>query len=175
MVARHVLHCLFALLVLCSSVSAQDGPARPTNPSVFQPDCWGVYSWCSWNTRKVTRRSCPLIKGAPIVMHSNKIEPEPGEFAFDDQLGDKLALVKGKRLLYFPMIWVAPNAPRWLYENGVPELKMTPTISPRRQPRNWTFQYYLDEDYIGYYYRLIRHRLRSSMHNRNVRFSLTAC
>jgi hypothetical protein len=174
--AKQVLYCLFALLVLCSSVAAQDGPTPVTNPSFFPPDCWGVYSWCSWNTRKVTRRSCPFIKGAPIVMHWNKIESEPGEFAFDKELGDKLVLAKENDFYTFLMIWVAPNAPRWLYENGVPEFKMTPTMNPRRQPRNWTFQYYLDEDYIRYYYRMIRwNRPRSSMHNSNVRFSLTAC
>jgi len=154
--ARHVLYYLFALSVFCSSVAAQEGPWRATNPSVFPPDCWGVYSWCSWNTRKVTRQSCPLIKGAPIVMHWNKIEPEPGEFAFDEQLGRKLALAKENGFYTFLMIWVAPNAPRWLHENGVPELKMTTTINPRRQRRNSTFQYYLDEDYIHYYHRLIR-------------------
>jgi len=154
--ARHVLYYLFALSVFCSSVAAQEGPARATNPSVFPPDCWGVYSWCSWNTRKVTRQSCPLIKGAPIVMHWNKIEPKPGEFAFDEQLGSKLALAKENGFYTFLMIWVAPNAPRWLHENGVPELKMTTTINPRRQRRNSTFQYYLDEDYIHYYHRLIR-------------------
>jgi hypothetical protein len=89
-------------------------------------------------------------------MHWNKIEPAPGEFAFDEQLGNKLALAKENDFYTFLMIWVAPNAPRWLYENGVPELEMTPTINPKRQVRDWTFQYYLDEDYIRYYYRLVR-------------------
>ena len=155
MKARQVLYCLLALTAYCSSVAAQSGPST-TNPSVFPQDCWGVYSWCSWNTGKITRQSCPLIKGAPIVMHWNKIEPKPGMFDFDGQLGDKLALAKENGFHTFLMIWVAPNAPRWLYENGVPELEMTPTISPTRQPRNWTFQYYLDEDYKHSYYRLIR-------------------
>jgi len=122
----------------------------------FPEDCWGVYSWAGWNTKKVTRANCPLINGAPIILKWNQVEPEPGSFVFDRQLRDKLERALENDFYVFVMIWVAPNAPRWLFENGVPELEMTPTISPRRKPRNWTFQYYLDEDYIGYYYRLIR-------------------
>ena len=156
MMAKYKLYCLFVLAACCLPVAAQNALRQPANRSVFPPDCWGVYSWCSWKTRRITKESCPLIKGAPIVMHWNKIEPKPGEFAFDTQLGDKLALAKENDFYTFLMIWVAPNAPRWLYENGVPELEMTPTISPARKPRNWKFQYYLDEDYMRYYHRLIR-------------------
>ncbi len=129
-------------------------PAHGANP--FPPDCWGVYSWAGWNTRTVTRDRCPLIKGAPIILKWNQVEPEPGIFAFDRHLGEKLKLAVDNDFYVFVMIWVAPNAPRWLYENGVPEVRMTKTISPRRKPRNWTFQYYLDEDYIHYFQRLIR-------------------
>ncbi len=156
MASKHVLYSLCSLLLFCPLATAQGRHARAGTPSVFPQDCWGVYSWCNWNTRKVTCERCPLIKGAPIVMHWNKVEPEPGVFTFDKQLGDKLRLALDNSFRTFVMIWVAPNAPRWLYENGVPELQMTPTISPRREPRDWTFQYYFDEDYIRYYYRLIR-------------------
>lgn len=156
MAAKRVLYSLCTVLLICPLTVAQsrNAPAKPA--SVFPNDCWGVYSWCSWNTKKVTQETCPLIKGSPIVMHWNKIEPEPGVFTFDEQLVDKLQLALDNNFYTFVMIWVAPNAPRWLYENGVPELQMTPTISPRRKPRDWTFQYYFDEDYIRYYYRLIR-------------------
>ncbi len=146
----------FVLIVLCWLGLAQGTNQGAGHPEPFPEGCWGVYSWCSWNTRKVTRETCPLIKGAPIVMHWNKVEPESGAFAFDTQLRDKLVLARANDFYTFVMIWVAPNAPRWLYENGVPELEMTPTISPFRKPRNWTFQYYLDEDYKRYYYRLVR-------------------
>jgi hypothetical protein len=97
-----------------------------------------------------------LIKGAPIILKWNQVEPEPGRFAFDQQLGDKLERAVENDFYVFVMIWLSPNAPRWLYENGVPEVHMTETISPQRKPRNWTFQYYLDEDYIHYFHRLIR-------------------
>lgn len=136
-----------SLIVLCTpSLAAHQFPG----------DCWGVYSWAGWSPGKVTREKCPLIKGSPIILKWAQVEPNPGRFRFEQELGDKLALAAENNFYTFLMIWVAPNAPRWLYDNGVPELKMTPTISPQREPRNWTFQYYLDEDYIRYYHRLLR-------------------
>jgi hypothetical protein len=74
---------------------------------------------------------------------------------FDKEIGEKLLLAEENDFNTFLMVWVAPNTPRWLYENGVPELEMTPTINPLGKPRNWTFQYYLDEDYIRYYHRML--------------------
>jgi hypothetical protein len=122
----------------------------------FPDDCWGVYSWAGWSPRSVTREKCPLIKGVPIILKWAQLEPRPGEFEFERELGDKLALAVENDFYTFVMVWYAPNAPRWLYENGVPEVKMTETISPRRKQRNWTFQYYLDEDYIRYYHRILQ-------------------
>ena len=121
----------------------------------FPDNCWGVYSWASWDTQKVTEQSHPLIKGAPLVLKWNELEPEPGEFKFNEIIGEKLKLADKNNFYTFLMIWVAPNAPRWLYKNGVPEVQMTNTINPLGEKRNWSFQYYLDEEYIYYYHRLM--------------------
>ena len=121
----------------------------------FPENCWGVYSWAGWDTANVTPQSHPLIKGAPIIMRWNELEREPGIFRFDEVIRKRLELAEKYNYYTFLKIWVAPNAPRWLYENGVPEVKFPNTISPLGQPRNWTFQYYLDENYMIYYYRLL--------------------
>lgn len=121
----------------------------------FPEDCWGVYSWAGWNTKEVSRKSHPLIKGAPLILKWRNLEPEEGLFRFDEEIGQKLKLAEENGFYTFLMVWVAPDAPRWLYENGVPELEMTPTINPLGKPRDWTFQYYLDEDYIGFYHRML--------------------
>jgi len=63
-------------------------PGYGTSP--LPDDCWGVYSWAGWNTEKVTRERCPLIKGAPIILKWKQVEPEPGRFTFEGQLDDKL-------------------------------------------------------------------------------------
>lgn len=123
--------------------------------NAFPENCWGVYSWPGWNPEKVSKVSHPLIKGAPLVLKWSQIEPKPGVFDFEEQIGQKLKLLKDNDFYTFIMIWVAPNSPRWLYENGVPELEMTKTLNPLGEQRNQTFPYYLDEDYIKYYHRML--------------------
>ena len=71
MAAKRVLYSLCTVLLVCPLTVAQSRHAPAKTASVFPNDCWGVYSWCSWNTKKVTQETCPLIKGAPIVMHWN--------------------------------------------------------------------------------------------------------
>jgi len=121
----------------------------------FPENCWGVYSWAGWNPEKVTKTSHPLIKGAPLILKWSQIESRPGVFNFDEQIGQKLKLLKDNDFYTFIMIWVAPNSPRWLYENGVPELEMTKTLNPLGEQRNQTFPYYLDDDYIRFYHRML--------------------
>lgn len=147
---------LASIFLVLSACTGSPQHSEDENKSKYFPeDCWGVYSWAGWNTESVTRESHPLIKGAPIILKWRDVEPEPGVFKFDELLGNKLELAIENDFYTFLMIWVAPGAPRWLYENGVPELEMTPTINPLGKPRDWTFQYYLDEDYIRFYHRML--------------------
>ncbi len=129
--------------------------AGESKTSVFPEDCWGVYSWGGWNISRVNKQTHPLIKGAPMIFRWSEIEPEPGVFRFEEEIGKQLEEAEENGFYTFLMIWVAPRAPEWLYENGVPEVEMTPTIGPLGQPRDWTFQHYLDEDYIRFYHRLM--------------------
>ena len=125
------------------------------NSKYFPENCWGVYSWADWDTQKVTPQSHPLIKGAPIVFKWKEVEPEPGKFRFDELIRKRLELADKNNFYTFLMIWVAPDAPRWLYENGVPEVNMTKTIDPLGKPRTVTFQYYLDAEYKIFYHRML--------------------
>ena len=140
---------VFAFQLFINQTKAQTG-------SYFPNDCWGVYSWSNWDTKTVSRESHPLIKGTPIVLKWKDVEVQSGKYLFDELIGEKLKLAVKNEFYTFLMVHVAPKAPRWLYENGVPELQMTPSVNPLGEPRDWTFQYYLDEDYIFYYHRLLR-------------------
>lgn len=148
-----ILVCSLLLLNSCQNSTQSQGVQSSSN--YFPDGCWGVYSWAGWNPDQVSRESHPLIKGAPIILKWRDVEPEQGVFAFDEILGKRLESAVANDFYTFVTIWVAPGAPRWLYENGVPELTMTPTIGPLGQSRDWTFQYYLDDDYIFYFHRLL--------------------
>jgi hypothetical protein len=148
---KNILFLLVFLFTLFSGIELLSAQKS----SYFPENCWGVYSWASWNPKEVTPQTHPLIKGAPLVFKWSELEPEPGKFKFDELIGKNLKLADKSNFYTFIMIWVAPNAPRWLYQNGVPEVQMTKSIDPLGKPQNRTFQYYLDEKYTSYYHRLI--------------------
>lgn len=144
---------IIILLITILLLNTLKGIAQ--NQTAFPENCWGVYSWGGWNPKNVTKESHPLIKGAPILLQWSDIEPQPGVFKFDEQIGTKLKSLEENNFYTFILIWVAPKTPRWLYENGVPEVQMTKTIDPLGKPRNVTFPYYLDDNYKRYFYRML--------------------
>ncbi len=138
---------LLALTACTFTINAQKSKYFPDN-------CWGVYTW-GGGLESLTAEKFPLVKGAALIMRWNELEPMPGKFRFDEVIRKQLEYAEKNNYYTFLKIWVAPNAPKWLYDNGVPELEMTKTINPLGKPRDWTFQYYLDPEYIVFYHRLI--------------------
>ena len=136
------------------STMAPTGAAEPrqTKPPA---DCYGIYTWCSWNPRKTTTATHPLVKGVPIVMRWGDIEPENGKFKFDTILGTKLRAAARNGFYTHLMIWTVPDTPKWLYQNGVPKVETPPRTTPRRTTVKWSFPYYLDDDYKRFFFRLI--------------------
>lgn len=142
------------LLIIVSILFLSLNSINAQNSKYFPANCWGVYTW-GGGFDNVTSETFPLVKGAAIIMRWNELEPEQGKFKFDEVIRKKLEYAQKHGYYTFLKIWVAPNAPRWLYENGVPEVEMTKTINPLGKPRDWTFQHYLDPEYIVFYHRLI--------------------
>jgi hypothetical protein len=132
----------------CLTADVAAAGAEPAGLPDLPPDCWGVYSWCSWNPRRITRQSCPNIVGAPIVLHWRSLEPAEGEYQFDKLLGERLNLARDNGFYTFAMIWVGPASPQWLYEKGVPRV--------RTDGKSWTFPYYFDPTYQQCFFRLVR-------------------
>ena len=141
---RHTL-LLLPLLLLSSVVSAAGPP----------DDRWGVTCWASWRPDEVNRRTCPEVVGAPIILSWNRVEPADGDFRFAELLDEKLRLIEENDYGTFLMLWVGPAAPRWIYEKGVPEVRCTPTMNPKRQLRTATYPFYLHPKHKEYFHRLI--------------------
>lgn len=136
------------LLVLCFAAS--------NSQDLFRKDVWGTYTWGSpWEDGNFTKESYPLVKGAPIVLKWENLEPENGKFLFDELLGDKLRQADENDFYTMLTVWVGPMSPKWIYDNGVPELEMEKTINPFGRVRTWNFPYYLDEDYKRLFFRMI--------------------
>jgi len=143
---------ILTLTVVALNAIAPTGSARPRQTKL-PADCYGVYTWCSWNPRKTNASTHPLVKGVPIVMRWGDIEPEEGKFKFDTILGPKLKAAQKNGFYVLLMVWVVPHTPQWLYENGVPQVETPPRVTPRRTTVKWTFPYYLDDDYKRFFFR----------------------
>ncbi len=102
------------------------------------------------------KKEFPFVKGVFVALVWSKLEPKPGQFDwkyFDDTMS---GYAKAGFYIQF-MVWVGENSPRWIYDNGVPEVKTTPTMNPRGQMRqNETYPFYLDPDYQKFYWRMTR-------------------
>jgi hypothetical protein len=138
-----------------SSDTSKPIPIPDADPS----NRWGVTSWGSWSPSRVTQQTHPLIKGVPIIMKWKNLEPQPGEFKFDEILGSALTAANQNNYNTFLMIWVGSvkqNGPDWLFDNGVPIVYVVDDLNPLGNPRldNY-FAYYLDEDYIFYFHRML--------------------
>ncbi len=149
---KHLL--LITILSHLFTMMACMAGSQPSDP--FPKDSWGVYAWANFNPEEDTPENAPLIKGAPIILKWDSVEPEPGNFQFDQLLREKLELISERGYYTFLMMWFVPSTPDWIFEKGVPALEMTPTMNPFRKMRDWTYPYYRDETYKHYYHRVIR-------------------
>ena len=101
------------------------------------------------------KKQCPWVTGVFVAFAWSDLEPAPGKYdwAMFEQTFTRYADA-GLHMQF--MVWVGPHSPRWIYENGVPEVKTTPTLNPHGKPHGWTYPFYLNENYKRYYHRMIR-------------------
>jgi hypothetical protein len=144
---KSLLFILMTLLFSNSTVSsisyAQDNP-----------DWYGVW-WRGGSDAKAMKERCPWVKGVFVALNWAKVEPAPGEFDWDYFEGEMTRYAEADMYIQF-MIWTGGHAPRWLFDNGVPEVETTPTINPWGRPHGWTYPHYMDPNYQRYYWRMIR-------------------
>ena len=132
--------------------------AEPKREDTGLPgDACGVYAWPNWNPVTVNRQACPLAKGAAMICTWKSLEPQPGEFRFETQIGNRLRAAVENDYYLSLAIWTSPNeiTPKWLYEAGVPRVLFPERITPFREKKHDCFPYYFDEVYLRYRDRLL--------------------
>jgi hypothetical protein len=140
-----------SLLVLVLVLSSAAGAIE------ISPDFCGVYDWGGWRGGEVNRGSAPNVKGVPIIMKWRDVEPRPGRFEFDRELGDILKAAEREDYYVFLMLWVGFCSPEWLYENDVPLVTTDRKFNALGQPTTGQsrYPYYFDSKYKMYFHRLI--------------------
>ena len=137
-----------------------DGVDYPESYAGAFPDkVWGAYGWGG----SAANRFCRGVKGTNTTVLWSEIEPEEGDFRFDEVIGTCLEAFRKQGMYTFLKIYVAPlsdkqyNSPRWLFEEkDVPIVEVSSVSDPFGEPLCWKFPWYLDETYVYYQYRMIR-------------------
>jgi hypothetical protein len=142
-----------ACLVSCLAPHA--GAGESADRVGLPPETCGVWSWCSWNPRHVTRERCPHVVGVPIILSWKSLEPEQDDYRFDKVLGERLRLAKENGFHAQLMLWAGPGMPTWMYGAGVPKVEVPARITPRRNVSKPVFPYYFDKRYEERFFKII--------------------
>ena len=132
---RNSLLILLGVVVSMATASARDG--------------FGVSSWAGWSPGQISRADCPELRSVPLILKWNQLEPKPGNYAFDKQLGEPLRMAQADDLYVTLMIWVGPTCPDWIYEKGVPLVITDRKVNALGQKTDGQkrYPYYLHPEY----------------------------
>jgi hypothetical protein len=116
----------------------------------------GIHSWAGWKPGQVSQEDCPELRGVPLILKWQELEPSDGNYEFDKYLGKPLKSAHQDGLYATLMIWVGPAAPEWIYEAGVPEVRTDRTVNALGQAtKDNKFPYYFAPVYRDRFFRLI--------------------
>jgi len=146
---------LLGLLVAASGRAEQTGHAPL---GVLPPDACGVWCWYSWggtpnkwNGKITAGETYPGLRGIPIVVGWDKLEPEEGVYKWD-LFDDIIKKAAANNKYVFTLLWINPTEPQWLYDKGVPKVE----IDTFKDDPNFGIQAYpLDKKYKFYSERII--------------------
>jgi hypothetical protein len=112
-------------------------------------DGFGISSWASWKPGQISRTECPELRSVPLILKWDQLEPKPGKYAFDEELGKPLKAAGGDGLYVTLMIWVGPSCPEWIYEKGVPLVITDREVNALGQKTDGQkkYPYYLHPEY----------------------------
>jgi len=132
-------------------VAAAAGVAAEAKPG------YGISSWAGWKPGQVSRAECPELRSVPLILKWDSLEPAPGQYAFDEKLGQPLKAAYEDGLYVMLKIYVGPSSPKWIYEMGVPLVRTDRQVNALGQKTSGLskFPYYLHPEYKQRYFALI--------------------
>jgi len=114
-----------------------------------KPDWCGLWAW--GGGAYISRTNRPWYKGTFVATSWSKLEPEPGRFNWR-AIDHGLERAASNGLYVALKVYHAQASPAWLYENGVPRVRM----KHRRYGKALSCPYYLAPAYKRYLVRMIR-------------------
>lgn len=146
---------VFLLLFSCFLFSQN---STQNNLGIFPKEACGVWCWYStggapnqWNGKIGANETFPKMRGIPIVIGWNELEPKEGVYNWD-LIDDIIKKAAANQKYVFTLLWLNPTEPDWLYENGVPRVE----INTYKEDKNFSYNAYpLDPEYKFYSERII--------------------
>ncbi|MCX7012029.1 MAG: beta-galactosidase [Candidatus Sumerlaeota bacterium] len=136
---------------------ASDPIERPLG--VFPREACGIWQWYShhgsperWDGR-VGADTYPGMKGVPVVVGWNELEPRDGDFQWR-LIDDVIERCAANGLYIFSMVWYLPPNPEWLYEKGVPRVEID-TFKTEADGEFAHIPYPFSDQYEFYFHRAI--------------------
>ena len=147
---------LLAFSLFFTTVFAQQNNTRI--PGIFPKEACGVWCWYSWggtpntwNGKIEPNETYSKMRGVPIVVGWNELEPKEGIVNWD-LLDNVIKKAAAHKKYVFTLIWLNPTEPDWLYENGVPKVE----INTFKTDKNFSYNAYpLDPKYKFFSERII--------------------
>jgi len=118
----------------------------------------GISSWAGWRPGRISKAECPELRSVPLILGWDDLEPIPGEYAFDEYVGNRIRAAVDDGLCVTLMIWVRPGTPDWLFEKGVPRVYTDRKVNPLGQKmdrENNLHPYYFHPIYQQHFFKLI--------------------
>jgi hypothetical protein len=155
---------LFLLVIMISTLCigcAQKPFARGVNthkntnkiaPSSDNPDLSQisdvVKTYGVWDrSGKYTSSGYPFLKGVAINLKWSEIEPKQGQFQWKDIDKTLKQTLDGNQYVYFHLN-IGPDSPKWVYDNGVPQVILQPYQQKNGNTNKWdVYPYYLSSEY----------------------------
>jgi hypothetical protein len=77
-----ITHKFFLLFSLVSFVSVC-GYSQPQKG-------YGISSWAGWKPGQISKANCPELRSVPLILQWNSLELTPGNYEFDEKIGNPL-------------------------------------------------------------------------------------
>lgn len=135
---------ILLLVLLSTEIHAQSVVQR----SAANPGITPYINYNAFDRNKDHLLSSPHVKNVLVIFHWRDLEPTPGGFVFEEAIGHLLKETKKAGVGLALKLWVGPSSPEWLYENGVPLVRVTGGA-------DWKYPYYFSKEYEKYLYRFI--------------------
>lgn len=116
------------------------------------------YPFGVWTGADVTPDIADLVRGRMVACHWRDLEPQKGRWNWD-VIAPRIMQATSAGKCIGLIVYVGPDSPDWIYENGVPKVTTPDKVNVRggsHKARFPYYPYYLDADYRKFWFNEIR-------------------